>query len=442
MTQKEYPRLLERCVEERLENGLLICVVPKAGFSRAYAFLATDYGSNDTKFLLDGEVRTSPDGVAHYLEHKMFDMPEGDATYAFAKLGASPNAFTSYAMTAYHFDCTAHFEENLRILLRFVSTPYFTQESVEKERGIIEQEIRMYLDSAGSRVYENLFAALYHQHPVRVPIAGTVESIGEIDAGTLEACYRAFYAPSNMMLCVVGDVEPERVFAIAREVMKQDGGSKALHDYGGEEPMAPARSRIVERMEIAMPTFAMGIKCSPCSEEENIMHFEAVGDFAAELLAGESTELYRSLYERGLIDSDFSIGFECMRGMAVIVASGDSMEPERVQEEILLAAERLLRDGIDEAQFQRLKKAAIGRRIRDLDSFESICYRLCAYRFDGVDYFTFPEVYASLRSEEVLRFLRENLRRERCAMSLIYPKAEGDEAEDAAPDKQETEFEV
>lgn len=422
MTVREYPQLLERCVEEKLENGLTVRVVPKTGFSRAYAFFATNYGSNDTRFLLDGQWKTSPDGVAHYLEHKMFDMPDGDAMYAFAKYGANPNAFTSYALTAYYFDCTEHFEENLRILLRFVSTPYFTEQSVEKERGIIAQEIKMYLDSASSQVYENLFAALYHVHPVRVPIAGSVESIQAIDTATLYDCYRAFYDMSNMMLCVVGDVEPERVLALAREILPEGHGTVSARDYGGAEPMQPVRARVEQRMEIAMPTFAWGMKCRPCAPRENTMRYEALGDFAAELLAGESTALYRSLYERGWIDSDFSVGFESMRGMGALVASGDSMEPDRVRDAIVEHAAHLLREGIDEQHFLRLKRAAIGRRVRDLDSFESICYRLCAYHFDGVDYFDFPQIYESLDSAQVLRFLQENFDPAHSAMSVIYPK--------------------
>ena len=180
MKEQRYPQLDERAVTATLPNGLPVCVVPKPGFAKKCAYFVTNYGSMDTRFTWMGRAYDTPAGVAHYLEHKMFEMPDRDVMQEFSALGANPNAFTSYNMTAYYFTCTEHFEACLELLLTFVSTPYFTEESVERERGIIAQEIRMYEDSADSQVYEDLFAAMYRHHPVRVPIAGTVESIEAI----------------------------------------------------------------------------------------------------------------------------------------------------------------------------------------------------------------------------------------------------------------------
>ena len=202
MREMTFPRIGERYFEEKLPNGLTVRIVPKKGFAKKYAFLAVDFGSIDTSFTFEGKQYRVPDGIAHYLEHKMFDLPEGNAMDLFAACGAYPNAFTSYDVTAYHFTCTENFEEGLRILLRMVLTPYFTEESVEKERGIIAQEIRMYEDSAHSNVSEALFAAMFRNHPVKVSIAGTVESIEDITAQMLYDCYDAFYRPCNMILCV------------------------------------------------------------------------------------------------------------------------------------------------------------------------------------------------------------------------------------------------
>ena len=201
MKELRDPQLDERAVTATLSNGLPVCVVPKPGFAKKCAYFVTNYGSIDTKFTWMGREYDTPAGVAHYLEHKMFEMPDRDVMQEFSALGANPNAFTSYAMTAYYFTCTEQFEACLELLLTFVSTPYFTAESVERERGIIGQEIRMYEDSADSRVYEDLFAAMYRHHPVRVPIAGTVESIQAITPEILQSCYDAFYHPANMMLC-------------------------------------------------------------------------------------------------------------------------------------------------------------------------------------------------------------------------------------------------
>lgn len=419
-----YERLGETCYEEQLSCGLMIRVIRKPDFARKYAFFATNYGSVHTRFTLDGKECTSPDGVAHYLEHKTFDMEQGNAMQIFAQRGANPNAFTSYSMTAYYFDCTEQFLDNLRLLIEFVSVPYYTPESVEKERGIIEQEIRMYEDSAESRVYENLFAALYAHHPIRVPIAGTVESIQDITAQTLNDCHRAFYDPSNMMLCIVGDVDPEEVISIAKELLPEAPGGVSDRSYGEEEALTPAKTRCEAVMEIAMPTFAVGFKCRPPKHGLESMRQEFIGDLAAEVLMGESSELYQRLYEDGMIDSGFSCGYESVPEAAMLTAGGDSRDPEGVCTAIVAQAQKLTETGVDEALFERLKRSALGRRLRDLDSFESICYRQCAYYFEGCDYFRFPEIYADITCGDVMNFLRDAVRPEQMAISVIYPKGE------------------
>ena len=215
MQPQFYPELGEQLYRQVLPNGLTVAVVPRPGFSRKIAYFVTDYGSIHTAFALDGKQISAPAGVAHYLEHKLFDMPGRDITAEFAALGANPNAFTSYDMTAYYFSCTENFEQSLRLLLEFVSTPYFTEESVEKEREIIGQEIDMNEDSADTRVFENLMEAMYRKHPIRKPILGTRQSIAQITPQVLYECHKAFYHPGNMLLCVVGDVDPRQVVQIA-----------------------------------------------------------------------------------------------------------------------------------------------------------------------------------------------------------------------------------
>ena len=218
MENRTYPALSEQVIWEKLENGLTVAIVPKPGFDRRVAYFVTDYGAIHTKFTVDGKELDSPAGVAHYLEHKLFDMPGRDITAEFATLGAVPNAFTSYDMTAYYFSCTEHFTENLRLLLEFVTTPYFTAESVQKEQGIIGQEIDMNEDAPDTRIFENLMEAMYREHPIRIPILGTRDTIARITPEVLRQCHEAFYNPANMLLCVVGDADPEEVCAIAREM--------------------------------------------------------------------------------------------------------------------------------------------------------------------------------------------------------------------------------
>ena len=417
-----YPALDEELYFQALPNGLQIAVVKKPGFSKKCAYLAANYGSIDTRYSLGGEVHVSPDGVAHYLEHKMFDLPGRDVSAEFAELGANPNAFTAYSMTAYYFTCTLHFDRCLRLLLEFVSTPYFTKESVEKERGIIGQEIRMYEDNADSKVYEDLFSAMYRKHPVRVPIAGSEESIGNITAQTLYDCYRAFYHPGNMILTVVGDVDPEEVVRIARDFFPDGPGEMPVRDYGEAEAMV-CRGRDSSRvMDVAMPTFQLGFKCPWPGKGPACVHQQIIGDLAAEALMGESSRLYLRLYREGLIDGSFSAGYEDLPGVALLSCGGDSRNPEAVRQAIWEEAERISREGIDEALFLRLKKSALGRRFRSLDSFDSLCFRICAAHFDEVQYLDFPAQYEAVTREQVEQFLRQTVGRDNCAMSVVLPR--------------------
>ena len=405
-----------------LPNGLRVRVLCKPDFQRSYAVFAACYGGADRRFRVGDTWTDTPAGVAHYLEHKLFDMPDGsDALLTLSENGADPNAFTSTNMTAYYFSCTDHFDECLRLLLEFVSTPYFTEESVEKERGIIDQEIGMNEDAPDSVVFDNLMAAMYAVHPIRQPILGTSETIREITPEVLYTCHRAFYAPGNMLLCVVGDVDPESVASAAREVLgseKKETGVK-LRDW--QEEMTCPKAETECSMEVAMPTFNLAFKCEPLTHGDAAIREEMVADLAAEALFGESSELYLRLYEEGVIDSSFGGGFETVDGCAMLLCSGDSDDPRAVREAILEQAEKIAAEGLPEKAFLRMKRSALGRRIRGLDSFDSTCFRLCAYHFSDFDYFRFPEVYRGISAEEICDFLRRAVRAERCSLSVIYP---------------------
>lgn len=420
MTETYYAELDERVFRAVLPNGLTVAVVPRPGFSRKMAFLATDYGSIHTAFTLDGVLTVSPDGVAHYLEHKMFDLPGRDVSAEFAAMGADVNAFTSYDITAYHFTCTDHFRDCLSLLLEFVFTPYFTTESVEKEQGIIGQEIGMNDDSADTRVFENLTKAMYAEHPIRVPILGTRESIAQVTPEILHACHRALYAPANMMLCVVGDVDPDEVLEAAKAMSPTDPRPDVCKCTGLQEEMTCPQPLIEDEMDISMPTFDLGFKCEPAPDGEDGIRQEVVGDLAAEALFGESSPLYLRMYEEGLIDSSFGGGFETLSGVSMLNCGGDSEQPADVKEAILQEADRIAREGIPEEDFLRMKRSALGRRIRDLDSFESTCFRTCAYHFSQFDYFRFPAVYRQVEASELQEFLSRVVRPERCSLSIVY----------------------
>ena len=424
MEERIYSALGERMLWTRLENGLTVAVVPRPGFTRKLCYFATDYGSVHTRFSLNGQPVTVPEGVAHYLEHKLFDMPGRDITAEFAALGAVPNAFTSYDMTAYHFSCTENFEASLRLLLEFVSTPYFTEESVRKEQGIIGQEIDMNTDTPETRVFEQLMQAMYRQHPIREPILGTRESIGRITPQVLAQCHRAFYCPGNMLLCVVGDVDAQQVADIAAELLSKQPEPPAEAVRAWQEDMTCQQAYVSCRMEVAMPMFQLGFKCEPARRGMEAVRQEVIGDLAAEALFGESSELYLRLYEEGVIDASFGGGFETVEGMAMLTAAGDSDAPERVRDAILQQAAVIARRGIDESDFLRMKRSALGRRIRGLDSFDSTCFRVCAYHFSGFDYFRFPSVYRDVTGKEIQEFLQRVVTEDRMCLSVIEPGQE------------------
>ena len=417
----QYPKLGEQLYRFRLENGLQVLVNPRPGFTKTLAYFATAYGSVHDRFALDGQTHTVPAGIAHFLEHKLFELPDVDVTARFASLGANVNAFTSYDMTAYYVLCTEYFYESLQLLLEFVSTPYFTKESVEKELGIIDQEIGMHTDSPDSRVFENLMQAMFQDFPISQPILGTRKTIREITPETLTLCHRAFYNPANMVLCVVGDVDPDRILSLARQVLGTEYRTPGKKCRDWTEPAACFRPILRDRMEVSMPNFLAGFKWGMLAGAREGIQLEVIGDLAAEALFGESSQLYLQLYNQGLIDGSFGGGFEVADNWSMLVCGGDSDDPQGVFEAILAQAAALSESGIEETAFLRMKRSALGRRIRDLDSFDSTCFRLCAYALSDFDYFDFPEIYAQVTREDVQQFLRQLTDRDRWCLSVIDP---------------------
>ena len=416
-----YERIGESVHRETLPNGLQICVVPKPDYAKQYAFFATRYGGMDTRFCLDGAWLDTPAGIAHYLEHKMFDTKEGNALQELAKNGAEPNAFTANAMTGYYFDSTEHFRENLEILLSFVSVPYFTEESVAKEQGIIGQEIRMIEDNPDWQLYTRMMQALYSTSTARTAIAGTVESISHITAETLYDCHKAFYTPSNMILTVVGNVEPAMVVETARRILPRTGGPAVPRDYG-EEPQAVAQRETRLAMEVSSPQFLTGFKCRPTADGEEYLRMAVLGDMACDILLGDSSPLYLRLYDQGLINTSFGGAFEMMPGVADLYAGGDSKDARTVAQEICKEARRLAEEGVDEEFYQRVRRAAFGSNLRGLNSFENIAVSLTEGYFHGYDPFRFPQVFDSITKEDVEAFLRDNITQDRAVLSEIVPR--------------------
>ena len=420
MKTTEYPRLGETLLTETLPNGLQILILPKRGFSKRYAFFATNYGGCDRRFRLGGKWVETPAGVAHFLEHKMFDTEDGDAMSKLSAYGASPNAFTSAKLTAYYFECTEHFESCLKILLDFVSVPYFTQQSVDKEQGIIGQEIRMGEDNPDRVVLQNFLRAQYTAHPIRDSIAGTVESIANIDAQMLYDCHKVFYNPSNMVLCVAGDVDAERVVRIARTHVQAPAGERPARDYGRDDGLQPIEREKCAVMSVAMPLFVFGAKL-PFAAGNDQHRLTMTADLACEYLLGTSSPLYARLYTEGLIHRNLAAGSYDFPGGAVCIVEGESREPQRVMDAVCAQVQALQAGGLDSRRFLRLKRAALGANIKSMDSMENCCYGLASGYFDGYDALREFELLESIQEEEVAAFLAETFSPERLALSVVEP---------------------
>ncbi len=422
MTKTEYPALGECLYSSVLPNGLPIYVLKKTGFRKCFAAFATDYGGADRRFMLDGELHDTPAGVAHYLEHKMFDTPDGNALVRLEANGASPNAFTSDTMTLYHFECTSKFEENLRELLSFVSVPYFTAESVAKEQGIIGQEIRMTEDSPDYRLYINLMRALYASNPIRDGVAGTVESIAEITPEVLYACHKAFYHPCNMCLAVVGDVDPARVEAIAREILTPEPAEKPRADYGPAEGLEPLAAYVSEAMEVSLPQFAAGLKLGPAPRGEAALKERLLSGMALKCMFGRSSPFYLRLYSQGLLNAEFSFETDYAAGEYFLLFGGESKDPEAVLAEIKKEIAAVCQKGLDEDFFQRQKCASYGQRIRALGNFEGLAITLTEAHFLGYAPLEAFRLLESVTAKDAAVWVREKLQPENFALSVITPR--------------------
>ncbi|MFF2014836.1 EF-P 5-aminopentanol modification-associated protein YfmH [Paenibacillus sp. NPDC058177] len=423
MEQLRYDKLQETLYHEVMDNGLQVYVLPKPGFRKTYATFATKYGSVDNHFrVAGGEETTVPDGIAHFLEHKMFEEPEGDIFATFASNGASANAFTSFDQTVYLFSATENIETNLSTLVDFVQRPYFTDENVEKEKGIIGQEINMYADNPDWRVYFGLIEAMYDKHPVHIDIAGTIDSISTITKETLYTCYNSFYHPSNMLLFVVGGVEPEKVFELIRS--NQAGKS---YDIQGDierifekEPEQVATKRKESKLAVSMPKCLFGFKEKELGlSGEAAVWRDLTTKLMLDLLLGSSTALYQKLYDEELISDSFGHEFNSSPQYAFSAIGGDTKDPDLLLKRIKEEIEPLLQSGFAEKDFERARKKKIGGYLRMLNSPENIAHEFTRYEFRGGDLFEVLPLYESITLDEVNARLRSHVDWEQLAVSLV-----------------------
>ncbi|EJA6806293.1 insulinase family protein, partial [Clostridioides difficile] len=390
--------LKEEVYYEKLQNGLDVYFMPKRGFMKKYAILATNYGSNDLEFVPIGEdkkIRVN-EGIAHFLEHKMFEQPDGgDAFDKFSKLGVNANAFTNFTMTAYLFSATENFYESLEHLIDYVQTPYFTDENVEKEKGIIAQEIKMYNDDPDWNVYFNCLKAMYVNYPARIDIAGTVDSIYKITKEELYKCYNTFYNPGNMALFVVGDLDVEKVIDVTKKSnnYKVDKLSKSIERFYPEEPESVKEKEVIEKFPISMPMFNIGFKDSNVGlKGKELLRKEIVTDILVGMLFKKGSKLYEDLYMQGLINENFGAGFSSQVDYAFSIIAGDSKEPKKVKEIILDYIEKSKKEGLSKEEFERTKKKKIGSFIKCFDSINFIGNSFISYVFKDINLLDYLDV--------------------------------------------------
>lgn len=401
-------------------SGLKILVMPKENYSSTYAIFATKYGSIDTMIQMsDGSFKEIPEGTAHFLEHKLFESEDLDAFERFAKTGASANAYTSFERTGYLFSCSANFKKNLEILLDFVQNPYFTQATVEKEQGIIGQEIDMYKDAPDWEVMFNCLRTMYHNLPVRIDIAGTQESIAQITAKTLYGCYDNFYNLHNMVLAVAGNADVDEIVEVADKVLKPVEGKMAQRKVI-DEPEEVIDNYIEEKLSVATPQFMFGFKESWDTPERTTKE-EISMEILLDMISGQSSELYKRLFDGKLINNSFGFEYFTGFGYSCVLFAGESNDPKKVAEEIVGEIGRFRETGFDKTVFERTKKKLYGRMIMGMNDIEGLANNMAVSYFAGEDVFTDFEIFKTVTLDDVNDIFKKTLDENRSVLSVINP---------------------
>lgn len=423
----EFQQLDETLYYKQLNNGLDVYILPKKGFSKTFVTFTTKYGSIDRTFVPIGETEpvTVPDGIAHFLEHKMFEKEDGDVFQKFSEVGAQANAFTSFTRTAYLFSATDHIYKSTETLLNFVQEPYFTEETVNKEKGIIGQEITMYDDQPDWRLYFGAIENMYHNHPVKIDIAGTIDSIDGITAEHLYTCYNTFYHPSNMLLFVIGAVDPVEMMAFIednqnKKTFQEPTDIKRLFD---EEPTNVAEKERVLHMDVQKPKVYVGLKAKQVglSGEEMLKHELAV-QIGVECLFGRASSFYTDVYENGLIDESYGYDFSLENGYGFALIGSDSEQPEQLA--------KLIKEKLAETEqgnlftsedVERIKRKKIGFFLRALNSIEFIANQFTRYKFNDMNLFDVVPVLETITVEDIEKAFKTIQGEEQQTVFTIMP---------------------
>ncbi|MGD6847640.1 EF-P 5-aminopentanol modification-associated protein YfmH [Rossellomorea aquimaris] len=429
MKKISFDQLQENLYFEKMSNGLDVYILPKKGFNKTYATFTTKYGSIDNHFvpLNEEEFVKVPDGIAHFLEHKLFEKEDGDVFQQFSRQGASANAFTSFTRTAYLFSSTTNVERNLETLIDFVQDPYFTEKTVEKEKGIIGQEITMYDDNPDWRLYFGVIQNMYKNHPVKIDIAGTIESITPITKDMLYQCYNTFYHPSNMLLFVVGSVDPDQIMNQIRSNQEKKDYEKMpeIKRRFDDEPETVAEKKQVLKMNVQSPKCLVGLKApEPHQQGKEMLRQELSMNVFLDMLFGKSSTYYSELYNDGLIDETFHYDYTQENGFGFLTVGGDTEKPdilaEKVQSLLLKAKQQSL---FTEEGLERTKKKKIGAFLRAINSPEFIANQFTRYAFNEMDLFEVVPTLESLKYDDIQTVASTIISEERFTVCQVVPKS-------------------
>ncbi len=410
MKEIRYEQLNETLYSEILPNGLKVFVLPKNEFHKTYGLFSTNYGSIDNEFGYVGEaISRVPDGIAHFLEHKLFEKEAGDVFQVFGQNGASANAFTSFTRTSYLFSATEHVQKNLVTLLDFVQDPYFTPETVEKEKGIIGQEIQMYQDDPDWRLFFGLLQNMYPKHPLHIDIAGSIDSIAKITADDLYHCYNTFYHPSNMTLFVVGNVDPEEVltWVVANQAAKSFAPIRTIKRQFPTEKWSDIKKVDRLKMAVERPKAVVGIKGDQAdlpTDDRQRLRFRTAVTLLLQLLLGNTSQNYLRLYNEGVLDDSFGYEFSLDRSFHFADFSGDTDDPDRFAQAIEKVVLDFANDpGINEEALALLQKKMLGKYLQSLNSLEYIANQFTQDLFGKWTLFDLPDIIQAITLDDVLQ---------------------------------------
>ena len=415
----------EKLYIEKLENGLTVIIIPKKGITKKYIMWATHYGSIDNKFIVPGEEEKTevPDGVAHFLEHKMFEQKNGtNSLDTLTALGVNANAYTTNNYTTYLFEATDNFYPALDELMDYVQKPYFTDENVEKEKGIIAQEIKMYDDYPDWVVYMNALKNMYHNNPVKIDIAGSVESIYKIDKDILYKCYNTFYNPSNMVMCFCGDFEPDDLIEEVKKRLIEKPNQGEIKRIYQDEPEEIVEKRIEQTMEVSMPLFVIGIKDKKPDKDQDLVKKHIAIEILLNMIIGKSSALYKELYENELLISEPYLDYEFTDTYAHIAITGTSKAPDKVLEKIEQEIQRLKEQGLNLKHFERIKNMLYGDSVKEFNSVSNIARMFVTDYYKGINSFDYLESYKQISPEYAMEVLKEVFLKNKTVISIVKGK--------------------